>query len=46
LPVADDAVAGFLEDIGVGVFVDGDEDFGAGAAGHVLAGAGYGDGDV
>ena len=46
LEVADDAEARGLEDVRVGVLVDGDDVLRAGAAGHVLAGAGHGDGDV
>ena len=37
-PVADYTVVGFLEDIGVRVFIDGYDGLGAGATSHVLAG--------
>jgi hypothetical protein len=45
-PVADDSVAGLAEDIGFLVLVDRDDVAGAVAAGHVLAGARDGDGEV
>ena len=46
LPIPNDAITGFLEDIGFRVFVDSDDDLGAGAARHVLAGPGDGNGDI
>lgn len=44
--VADDAEVGFLEDVSFGIAVDGDDTFGARAAGEMLGSAGYADGDV
>src|SRR5690606_29938870 len=46
LVVAHDAVTGELEDVGLWILVDGHDRLRARAAGHVLAGARNGDGDV